>query len=61
MFIEPTWRALAVDDQQLGVQLEVLLAADLDAEALEQAQRGERVEDVPLADAVLAAAQEVAP
>src|SRR5271157_2328508 len=52
-------RPLLVRDQQLRVDPQVLLFVHLDAEAAQRAQRCEGVENVPIADAVPAAAQNV--
>src|SRR5581483_9602597 len=51
-------RLAAVDHDQLRVQLGVLLAPHLRAEALQDAKRREGVRNVPGADAVLAAAED---
>src|SRR5262245_27616729 len=48
--------SLAVGEEKLGVDLQVLLAAHLDVVAAEDAQRGEGVVRVPRAQPVLAAA-----
>ena len=50
--------ALAIGDQQLGMQAEILLLAHLDVRVAQHPQRGKRVEHVPFADAVLATAQD---
>ena len=49
---------MAIHQNQLGMELEVLLAPHLDPEALHDPQGGEGVVDVPVADAVLAAAEQ---
>ena len=46
-----------VGKQKLGVKSQVLLLVNLDPEALEHAQGGERVENIPIADSVLASAE----
>ena len=48
-----------VDDDQLRVHPQVLLLVHFDAEPRQRPQRREGVEDVPFADAVLAAAENV--
>src|SRR5262249_17367581 len=51
-------RPLAVDEQELRVHLQMLLAVHLDVAALEDAERREGVVHVPGTQAVLAAAQD---
>src|SRR5262245_13792064 len=50
-------RRFAIGEEELGVNLQVLLAAHLDVGAFEDPQRGERVVHVPRAEAMLAPAE----